>query len=132
MDVVNQMVEVSKKWADLQVKTAQSWFEEVRQTEKFDPGLLLDKTIAASQVSIQGTLDAEVEGSEIYFKELVALPGLPKEVAKVVEPMHGVTKQFIGVQQSLANHWFEFLRKNDILKMLGPVVKETPAVKVAA
>ena len=56
---------------------------------------------------------------------------LPEEMGKVVEPIQGVTKQIIDVQQSLADNWFGFIRENDLLKIGAPVVEEKPAKKAA-
>lgn len=117
MDAVNQYFEVFKKWTELQVKTGQGWIEAVQKTDKFDPGLLLGKTVDASQASIQGTLDAEVEGAEIWFKSVVSLPGMPEEMANLVEPMQGVTKQVIGMQQTVVDNWFGFLKGIDFFEL---------------
>ena len=133
MDWGKQYLNVVKDWAELQVKTGQGWVEAVQATDKFDPGLIWGKSIDACQASAQGTLDAEVAGSRIWFEGVAAMEGLPKEVAGMVQQMQGFNKQVTGMQQEFVNAWFELLKQTKFSEFPFAYFKEQPVkLKVAA
>lgn len=131
MDALNHYVEVVKDWAELQVKTSQDWFGTMQEVDQFKPELIWGKTIEACRTSVQGTLDAEVAGSEILFEEVVPVKNIPDTAVDMVQHLHGITDDIIKVQQSVADKWFDLLKQVDLPELPSFVEKELPAPKAA-
>lgn len=131
MDTVSELFEVSKKWIDLQAKTGQDWVETMQEMKEIEPGMIWEKTVNSYQASIQGTLDAEGAGAEVWFKAVATLPGMS---ASLVEPVQGLSKQVISLQQTVVDYWFDFLRGNKFYFKVttGPVAEKTPVLEVTA
>lgn len=131
MDAMSELFEVTKQWVDLQAKTGQDWFTAMQNMKEIEPGMVWEKTVDSYQASIQGTLDAEGAGAEVWFKAVATLPGMSTEL---VEPVHDFSKQFINLQQKAVDYWFDFLRGNKFYFKIttGPVAEAAPVVEVTA
>lgn len=128
MDPVTQYMEVCKKWTDLQLQVNRDWVEALKKNESLETDLMWEETLDAFQTSIQGTLDAEVSVSKIWFEEVASVPGIPEQITGLVQPMHGVTKQIIGMQQAFTDSWFKLLRQISVPKLSTYVAKGGPVV----
>lgn len=134
MNALKQYVDVYKKWFDIQLNTSQEWFEAMRGIEQFKPDQLLGKTVDAYQASVQGTLDAEVASSKIWFEEVVPVDELPQPAVDLAKQMQKMTEKFTETQQTLADKWFELLRQTEFNALPVAVVEEPekkPAPKAA-
>ncbi|MCB0193021.1 MAG: hypothetical protein KDJ65_13840 [Anaerolineae bacterium] len=111
MNAVNNYVDVSKKWFDFQVKTGQDLFEALRNVNEINPGLVWNTSVAASEASVQETLNAEVAGAQIVFDEVAAVGNLPAPAVELVKQMQGLTGQFTDTQRAFVENWFNLLKQ---------------------
>ncbi|MCB0211783.1 MAG: hypothetical protein KDJ52_20760 [Anaerolineae bacterium] len=111
MNAVNNYVDVSKKWFDFQVKTGQDFVEVLRNVNEFNPALVWNKSVAASEASVQESLNAEVAGAQILFDEVAAVDNLPAPAIELVKQMQGLTGQFTDTQRAFVENWFNLLKK---------------------
>lgn len=127
MDMFKQYQEVFKNWSELQVKTGKNWLETMQEVDKFDAKLIWGKTLDAYQTSVQGSLDAEKTGFQIWFEEVALLKELPKEATDLVKNVQGINEQFTGMQQEFVNIWFNNLRQLDFTPLPSKPLKVQPA-----
>ena len=111
MNAINNYVDVSKKWFDFQVKTGQDFVEALKNVNEFNPGLVWNTSVAASEASVQETLNAEVAGVQILFNEVVAVENLPEAAIEAVKQMQGLTDKFTETQRAFVENWFNLLKK---------------------
>ncbi len=131
MDFGKQYLDVYTTWVDRQVKIGQDLFNAVQGVDKFDPSLMWDKTLDAYQASIQGTLDAEVASTRLWFADLAEVKGLPEEAVKFVDYSKKVAEQVENAQQSMVDSGFEYLRKVDVKGFAVEIPLAQPAKKPA-
>ena len=130
MTVVDQYVDVSKKWFAAQVTLSQNWVEARQGLDQFKPGLIWGKTVDTYQASVQETLDAEVASTRIWFEEVMPLNDLPQPAVDLMKQMQGMTEKVTETQQVFADNWFDLLRKVDG-KSLSLAVVEGEQKKLA-
>ncbi|MCB0167120.1 MAG: hypothetical protein KDI79_23025 [Anaerolineae bacterium] len=111
MNAINNYVDVNKNWFDFQLKTGQDLFETLRNVSEFNPSLVWNKSVAASEASVRETLNAEVAGAQILFNEAVAVDNLPPAAVEVVKQMQGLTGQFTETQRAFVDNWFNLLKQ---------------------
>ncbi|MFN8457510.1 MAG: hypothetical protein U0401_23100 [Anaerolineae bacterium] len=133
MDYVKQNLEVVNQWADVQLKTWTGWFEAVQKADKFDPALIWNKTLDASQESVHKTLEAQEVGSQMFFKEVVAVKGLPREVVALTEKLQTLTEQWFDLETQAYDNYFATLKQTNLLEFPSKLFPIQPSpVKVAA
>mgnify|MGYP001171561967 CR=1 FL=1 len=114
MSAVNQYVEVGQTWVNGQVKIGQGLVEAIRGLEQFDAGLIWDKSVEAYQAAVQGNLDAEVAGANIWFAEVVPVQAIPANALDAVKQVQDMTAEFTQAQQTAVDNWFNLLRQIDV------------------
>lgn len=114
MNAINHYLEVGQTWANGQVKIGQGLVEAIRGLEQFDAGLIWDKSVEAYQAAVQGSLDAEVAGANIWFEEVVPVSAMPANAVDVVKQMQAATAEFTQAQQAAVDNGFNLLRQVDV------------------
>ncbi|MCB0191996.1 MAG: hypothetical protein KDJ65_08640 [Anaerolineae bacterium] len=114
MNAFNQYVELGQKWANGQIGIGKGLFEAIRGIEQFDAGLIWDKSLAAYQAAVQGNLDAEVAGANLWFEEVVPVQAMPANALDVVKQMQDMTAEVTQAQQSAVDNLFDLLHKIDV------------------
>ncbi|MCB0213681.1 MAG: hypothetical protein KDJ52_30345, partial [Anaerolineae bacterium] len=104
MNAINQYVEVGQKWVNGQVAIGQGLFEAIRGLEQFDAGLIWDKSVEAYQAAVQGNLDAEVAGANIWFAEVVPVQAIPANALDAVKQVQDMTAEFTQAQQTAVDN----------------------------
>lgn len=133
MDYLKQNLEVANQWAEAQRKTWTDWFEAVQKTDEFDPGLIWTKTLDASQESVHKTLEAQQVGSQLCFKAVAEVNGLPKEVVGLTENLQAMMEQWFGLETQVCDNWFAVLKQADLPKFPSKLFPVQPSpVKTAA
>jgi hypothetical protein len=126
MDWLKQFEGLYQDWAEFQFKTWQDWFEAVQKADKFDPGLIWEKSVAAWQGSVNDTLQAQVEGTRLWAEGVKAIPGLPKEATPFVQPLQTMTKQWLEAEQQFSDRLFEVVMQNQPLWVIPEPVQSKP------
>ena len=126
MTVVDQYVDVGKKWFAAQVTLSQNWVEGMQGLDQFKPDLIWGKTVETYQASVQETLDAEVASTRIWFEEVVPFKDLPEPAVDLMKQMQGMTEKVTETQQVFADNWFNLLRQVNGKSLPLPVVEEEP------
>lgn len=114
MNAVNQYLEISQKWVDGQISIGQGWINAMQNLERFDLGLIWDRTIEAQHASVQSVLDAKVAGTEIWFEEVLPVNKLPQTAVDAVHELRAVTNEVTEAQRTVVNGYFSMLRKIDL------------------
>ena len=134
MTVVDQYVDVSKKWFAAQVTLSQNWVEAMQGQNQLKPDLIWGKTVDTYQASVQETLDAEVASTRIWFEEVMPLKDLPQPAVDLMKQMQGMTEKVTETQQVFADNWFNLLRQVDGMSLPLPAIEEAqkkPTAKAA-
>lgn len=127
MDWIKQFQVLYQDWAELQIKTWQDWFEAVQEADKLDPSLIWEKSVAAWQGSVNGTLQTQVEGTRLWAEGVKAIPGLPQEAATLVQPLQAMTEQWIETEQKFSDRWFKVVTQNQPGWVMPEPVQSKPA-----
>jgi len=113
MDWMKQSQEMFNSWANVQMKTWESWLKAIQNSEKLEPQQLWEKTIDAWQESVKGTLEAQVEGSRIWAESFTNIEGTPEGTADWAKQIQGMTKNWTDMQQQVWDNWFDVVKKAD-------------------
>ena len=128
MDWLKESQEMFQAWTESQKKTWEAWLKAVQGSDKSKPAEIWKKTIDAWQESVNGTLNAQVEGSQIWAKSVTSIEGAPKESADWAKQVQEMTKNWTEMQQQMWDNWFEIAKKGDPFTFAGGWDKEGPAV----
>jgi hypothetical protein len=133
MDYLKQNLEVVNQWTDVQVKTWTGWFEAVQKADKFDPGLIWIKTLDASQESVHKTLEAQGTGSQLFFKAVAGVNGLPKEAVALTENLQAMTEQWFDLETQVYDNCFAVFKQTDLFEFPSKLFPVQPSpVKATA
>lgn len=111
MDWMKQSQEMFNSWANVQMKTWESWLKAIQNSDKFEPQQLWEKTIDAWQESVKGTLEAQVEGSRIWAESFNNIEGTPEGTAEWAKQIQEMTKNWTDMQQKVWDNWFDVVKK---------------------
>jgi gas vesicle protein len=119
MDWMTQSQDLFKSWMDMQMKTWDSWFKSMQETEKMDPTQMWVKSIEAWQATIKNTLSAQVEGSRIWAESVSSLQGAPDVTGDWAKQVQGMAKNWTELQQQMWDNWFEAIKNADPAELMN-------------
>jgi hypothetical protein len=113
MEWAKQTEEMFKTWTDNQKKLWNEWLKTIPTFGKPPSSEVWEKTVDAWNQTVQGLLDAQIQGIRQWTEHFTTAKGTPQETAEWVRQGHEAITRVMETQKALWESWFTVVKRFD-------------------